>query len=402
MLELVKNGKPSLAQQFVESLSSLLIFRHRSLLALLGITIGCASIIALLNIGQNAADESLRTFQSMGSNTLIVNFPPSAKAKTPLPLKINVTDFQQAMPNVANIAGLTLFGAKVGYNGQSVDSSIVGTTVGLADIAGLRLAQGRFISDFDHRETFVVLGARVANALSHGVNSVLVGSLVRINDDLFTVVGILEAQPPNPLVPVVFDDAVMLPMGAMRRIHPTAELGNILVQVKEHQNSPMLQVQLQEYLTSLFPTHLVNVQAPQQLLDGLRRQGDMFTYLLAGLGCISLLVGGIGVMNVMLMSVSERRREIGVRMALGARQSDIRTLFLFEAASLSAAGALLGVLLGIISAYIFTLISAWQFTLAVEAIPIGVACSMFIGLFFGIYPAMLASRLNPVQALRDE
>ncbi|MCL6483471.1 MAG: FtsX-like permease family protein, partial [Janthinobacterium lividum] len=128
---------------------------------------------------------------------------------------------------------------------------------------------------------------------------------------------------------------------------------------------------------------------------------NTFSYLLAGLGGISLLVGGVGVMNVMLMNVSERRREIGVRMALGARPRDIRNLFLLETATLSVAGALLGALLGLIVSYSFTRISGWKFTLVPESLLLGCGSSLLIGLFFGLYPAISAARLQPVQALRD-
>ncbi len=144
------------------------------------------------------------------------------------------------------------------------------------------------------------------------------------------------------------------------------------------------------------------VQVSQQVLDGLKRQTRTFTYLLAGLGIISLLGGGVGVMNVMLMSVAERRREIGVRMALGARQRDIRNLFLIEAVTLTAAGALSGAVLGVAAAYLYARFSGWTFSLAYAALPLGMGSTLLVGLFFGLYPAVSAARLQPVEALRDE
>lgn len=137
------------------------------------------------------------------------------------------------------------------------------------------------------------------------------------------------------------------------------------------------------------------------MIDGLERQSRTFSYLLAGLGAISLLVGGVGVMNVMLMSVSERRREIGVRLALGATRHDIRLLFLAEAGLLAIVGAALGAVSGVGVAYAFTRFSSWAFVLAPASLPLGMGTSLLTGLFFGWYPAVAASRLEPVQALRD-
>ncbi|MGP6218369.1 ABC transporter permease, partial [Pseudomonas paraeruginosa] len=159
---------------------------------------------------------------------------------------------------------------------------------------------------------------------------------------------------------------------------------------------------LGEALAARLPGHEAQVQVSQQVLDGLKRQTRTFTYLLAGLGIISLLGGGVGVMNVMLMSVAERRREIGVRMALGARQRDIRNLFLIEAVTLTAAGALSGAVLGVAAAYLYARFSGWTFSLAYAALPLGMGSTLLVGLFFGLYPALSAARMQPVEALRDE
>ncbi|HHA0036899.1 TPA: ABC transporter permease [Yersinia enterocolitica] len=161
--------------------------------------------------------------------------------------------------------------------------------------------------------------------------------------------------------------------------------------------------ELQQYLAALLSDRDIATHIPQQLLAGMAQQSRMFAGLLAGLGGISLLVGGVGVMNVMLMNVSQRKREIGVRMSLGARASDIANLFLFESITLTLAGAAIGALCGTSAAWLFVYFSGWAaFSLSPLSLPLGIVSSVLTGLFFGIYPALTASRLQPAKALRDE
>ena len=271
----------------------------------------------------------------------------------------------------------------------------------MAPALGLKIQEGRFLSDFDHRETFVVVGARVARDLGAKGNSLQVGGLLQIENYLFQVIGIAEGLTTSSLIPVAIDESVILPIGGMRRLRPTPEIGSVVGKVLATAELPTTARALRNYLSRWANGREVEVQIPQHLLDGLKRQASTFSYLLAGLGGISLLVGGVGVMNVMLMNVSERRREIGVRMALGARPRDIRNLFLLEAGTLSIIGAVLGGILGLVVAYVFTHVSGWQFSFAPESLLLGCGSSLLIGLFFGLYPAISAARLQPVQALRN-
>ncbi|WP_256125324.1 ABC transporter permease [Photorhabdus luminescens] len=225
---------------------------------------------------------------------------------------------------------------------------------------------------------------------------------MQIGEYLFEVIGILAAQGPNPLLPGSIDHSVILPIEAMRRLRPAPEIGSVIAKAYDTTTLNSDAASLRDYLVSLSKGRQVEVEIPKQLLDGLTRQAKTFSYLLAGLGGISLLVGGVGVMNVMLMNVSERRREIGVRMALGARPVDIGILFMLEAAILAIAGAMVGSLLGVAAGYLFVKFSGWVFTLSLLSLPLGIASSLVIGLFFGINPALAAARLQPVEALRDD
>ncbi|MBQ1657545.1 MAG: FtsX-like permease family protein, partial [Rhodocyclaceae bacterium] len=159
---------------------------------------------------------------------------------------------------------------------------------------------------------------------------------------------------------------------------------------------------LRDALQEILPDHQVSVRIPRQLLDGLAQQTRLFSWLLTALGGIALIIGGIGVMNVMVMSVTVRRREIGVRMALGARGRDIGTLFLLEAIALASAGAVIGAVAGVALSWFFVKYAGWAvFSLSALAFPLGIGSAVLVGLFFGISPALAAARLTPVQALRD-
>ncbi|MEE7627376.1 ABC transporter permease [Methylobacter sp. Wu8] len=392
---------PSPSQLLAESLDSLRLLGRQSMLALLGIVVGSASIIALLNIGRNAADESIRAFNDMGTDILVVSFPHSPQDNRPFPSTLDTDALKEAVPAIAHVAPITIHSARVSFNGQAAEATLVGTSADLASAVGLQIQEGRFLSDFDHRETFVVVGARVARDLGAKGNPLQIGDLLQIENYLFQVIGIAESLPASPLIPVAVDESVILPIEGMRRVLSAPEIGSVIGKVAATADLPATAKVLHNYLIGWLDGREVEVQIPQHLLDGLKRQANMFSYLLAGLGGISLLVGGVGVMNVMLMNVSARRIEIGVRMALGARPRDIRSLFLLEAGTLSVVGALLGALLGLAVAYVFTRVSGWQFTFVPESLLFGCGSSLLIGLFFGLYPAIAASRLQPVQALRN-
>ncbi|WP_024643862.1 ABC transporter permease [Pseudomonas syringae] len=394
---------PSLRQIFVEPLTSLRLLGRRSLLALLGIAVGCASVVALLNIGHNAANEAISAFKGLGSDMLVASFAttPGVKAR-PAPSGLDTQAVTSAIVNILHIAPVINFSTRVRLYGKAYDTSVIGTSRDLMDVLDLKIAAGRFLSDYDRNSTYAVLGSQAASDL--GVSSVPGPADLRIQIDgyLFEVIGILQAHGENPLIPVSVDSAILVPIEGMRRISGRPEINSIIARGRQTETLAADAQVLRDFLQPLAPGRDVQVQIPQQLIDGLAQQSRTFSYLLAGLGSISLLVGGVGVMNVMVMSVSERRREIGVRMALGARPLDIGRLFLLEAMVLSVAGAAAGALVGLAAAWLFSIISGWAFTLSLLSLPLGITSSLIVGLFFGLSPALTAARLEPVQALRDD
>ncbi|UNM17757.1 ABC transporter permease [Pseudomonas sp. ArH3a] len=392
----------SLSQLLHEAFVSLRTLGKRSVLALLGIVIGSSSVVALINIGHNASVDAAMIFKDMGTDTLVAQFPPKGNSSAPMRASLDLEAVRQAIPGIAHIGALSVFGGPVVFHGRTVNANFVGTTQDIKDAMRLAVREGRFLSSFDAGETYGVIGDQVAQALSTPGDPLKLGDRIRINDYLFLVVGILHNQPRAMLMPVQANESLFIPAEGMRRIYPTPQIGNVIIRAAPGQDMERIARDAASALKSQLTDHDVDIQVPQQMIDGMTRQSRTFAYLLLALGAISLVGGGVGVMNVMLMNVSERRREIGIRMALGARQRDIRNLFLLEAVTLTAVGALFGAVLGMTAAWLYAWLSGWVFSLAAAALPLGVGSTLLVGLFFGIYPAVSASRLQPVEALRDE
>jgi putative ABC transport system permease protein len=392
----------SLSQLLHEAFVSLRTLGKRSVLALLGIVIGSSSVVALINIGHNAAVDAALIFKDMGTDTLVAQFPTKPGSSSPMRTHLDLDAVRQAVPGIAHIGALSLFSGPVVFHGRTTNANIVGSTPDLQDAMRLSLREGRFLSDFDANETFAVIGGQLAHALSTPGDPLKLGERLRINDYLFLIVGILHSQPRALLMPVQGDESLFIPAAGMQRIYANPQIGNVVIRAAPGQDMEAMAKGASAVLQRQLSDHTVDIQVPQQMIDGMTRQSRTFAYLLLALGAISLVGGGVGVMNVMLMNVSERRREIGIRMALGARQRDIRNLFLLEAVTLTAVGAACGAVLGMTAAWLYAWLSGWEFALAVAALPLGVGSTLLVGLFFGIYPAVSASRLQPVEALRDE
>ncbi|MFE8045725.1 ABC transporter permease [Brenneria goodwinii] len=389
---------PLLCHTLTEPLDSLRQLGHRALLALLGIAVGCASVVALLNIGHNAATDAISTFKDMGSDMLVANFAAAGSGdQRRAPATLDTPALTRVLPGIRYAAPLILASTDARLNGRNFSTVVVGASAELAPVMDLLVTQGRLLTHYDRQSTYAVLGAKAAVELGASL-----GSRIQIGGYLFEVVGVLQERGQNPLILVPIDEAILLPVEGMRRLVPSPEIGTVVARVRDDATLPQQAAALRNYLSSLAPGREVTVQIPQQLLEGMARQSRTFTWLLAGLGGIALLVGGVGVMNVMVMNVSERRREIGVRMALGARPRDISRQFLLEAVVLAVAGSLAGSVFGLAAAWLFVKLSGWVFSLSPLSLPLGVVSSLLVGLFFGLYPALTAARLEPVRALRDD
>ncbi|MCY1427899.1 Macrolide export ATP-binding/permease protein MacB [compost metagenome] len=364
----------------------------RAWLALLGIAVGCAALVALMNIGHSAAQHTRQLFQGLGSELLVANLETTIEGGGLMGLEL--VDLPQGIRAAAPLAASV---DTVRFNRVSMETMVAGSTARLIEVLELQAGQGRLLSHYDDLATHVLLGASLAGQLR--VSS---GDRLQLGAYGFDVIGVLAPRGYNPMLPVNFDDAVLMPLAGIRRLNPAPEVGTLVALGVDAMSLTQAARSLTQYLQSRLPRHEVNVQLPRQMLESMAGQSRMMTWMLASTAAIALLLGGVGVMNVMVMNVAQRRREIGVRLALGARGRDIAWLFLLEALLLSVAGALLGVLLGLAGAWLFTQASAWGFALDAGSLPVSMCVSLVLGLFFGLQPALAAARLQPVVALRDD
>lgn len=371
----------------------------RTVLALLGIVIGSASIVAILNIGFNAGQEATRIFHDMGVDTLVASLNNDRGVDDSL-LSTEVEKIRSLnLPGLV-ISPVAQVSVKLTFNHHPVDARAVGVEPAVTSILKLPIRRGRFLHALDTAENVVVLGHAVATSLGDRGIAVEPGEWVRINTYLFRVAGVLQPAEASMISPVLTDHSVLMPFAALARVAQSSNVSTVLARVLPPLDSSEGASRVFEGLSHAFKTRRVEMTVPQQMIDAMARQNKTFEYLLLALGVITLVGAGVAVMNVMYMNVCERRNEIGLRMAIGARGQDIRNLFLIEALALSAMGALSGACLGIVLAWLYAVISQWTFELSMVSIPLGVGSTLLVGVLSGLKPALAASRLTPVEALR--
>lgn len=371
----------------------------RTVLALLGIVIGSASIVAILNIGFNAGQEATRIFHDMGVDTLVASLNNDRGVDDSL-LSTEVEKIRSLnLPGLV-ISPVAQVSVKLTFNHHPVDARAVGVEPAVTSILKLPIRRGRFLHALDTAENVVVLGHAVATSLGDRGIAVEPGEWVRINTYLFRVAGVLQPAEASMISPVLTDHSVFMPFAALARVAQSSNVSTVLARVLLPLDSSEGASRVFEGLSHAFKTRRVEMTVPQQMIDAMARQNKTFEYLLLALGVITLVGAGVAVMNVMYMNVCERRNEIGLRMAIGARGQDIRNLFLIEALALSAMGALSGACLGIVLAWLYAVISQWTFELSMVSIPLGVGSTLLVGVLSGLKPALAASRLTPVEALR--
>ncbi|SMP62975.1 putative ABC transport system permease protein [Desulfonatronum zhilinae] len=388
-----------------EASRSLIAAKQRSILALLGIVIGIGSVIALVSTGALAQRETLRQFMEMGTDIISIQMEQGRGERGGAPTGFSLEEALALPERLATIRSVAPYASAFGElrrEGQRISIPLLGVTESFLDMNKLELEQGRFISDLDVLMSHSVLGGNLAQRLLGQGMAVGVGEHVYFDNRKLTVAGILRPAAMGAMRPYEASEGLMLPITTVLRVSPQNAIRTIMARLEPGVAASQATAEVQAYFAGLSRPKQIRVTSPEQIIEHMERQSRMFTLLLGAIGSISLVVGGVGVMNVMLVSVSERRREIGIRRALGAQKRDIQWQFLIESVLLSLVGGILGILIGVGASYGIAHYSGWRFELVHGALLLGVGVSAAVGIFFGYYPARQAAALNPIQALRAE
>lgn len=399
------------------SLNALGTNKMRSGLTMLGIIIGVGAVITMLAVGTGARQKIGAQISSMGSNLLIV-LPGSTSsggvrmgAGTQATLSSSdVEAILRESPAVSFAAPVHGGVAQTVYGSQNWSTAVSGTTSALLEIKDWPIARGRPFTEEDIRNSTKValLGQTVVDNLFGGEDPV--GRVIRIKKIPFTVLGVLEVKGQSPIGQDQ-DDTILVPVTTSQKmLFGTAFPGMvriIMVKARGAEDMPSAERQVAELLRQRH--HIgprqeddFTVRNLTQMMQAAEQAAKVMTLLLGAVASVSLLVGGIGIMNIMLVSVTERTREIGIRMAVGAKTGDIRLQFIVEAMTLSIIGGVLGIILGVSGSRLLSVAAGWPAIVSALSIVLAFCFSGLVGIFFGFYPAYKASLLEPIEALRRE
>jgi putative ABC transport system permease protein len=403
------------------AISALFEHKIRSFLTMLGIIFGVASVIAMLSIGEGAKREAIAKYQELGVNNIIIREKKlseseleevRAKFSQGLSLK-DANAVVEIVPSIVKIASQAEISTEVRYTDKSVKSTVIGVTPNFLGMMNYRIRQGDMITDHHHDRKLkvCVLGAGVAGSLFGYEDPV--GSMVKVEDQWLEVIGVLESktlftETVGELAARDLNTDVYVPLSTFlnrfsRENALTGEIQQITAQVDHSGRIVEASRLIDEILKRHhFNNSDYNIVIPYELLKQEEKERQIYNFLLGAIAAISLIVGGIGIMNIMLATVMERTREIGTRRAIGARKSDIMGQFVSEAVAISIVGGIIGVVFGVALSLTVSLFTDITTYIRLYSVLIAFTFSVIVGISFGYLPAKNAANLNPVDSMRYE
>jgi len=405
-------------EPFSTAWSGVVTHKLRSFLTILGIVIGVSAVITLMSIGRGAEAQVLSNIKNLGPNLITIRPGASMAGGVRGAIggvrTLTIEDAQaisEQVPNISAVAPSYSSSLQLVVGSKNTNATVNGVTPEYMPVNNLKIASGAFFTEYEYQQgaKVAVLGSNVTQTLFGSENPI--GQQMRMGTIIVRVIGVLQSKGAMFGSP---DDTILIPLTAMQQTvaQPLTPHGGHIVSSISLTVSDQSQTQnVLDAITSLLRTrHQLassadndfNIMSVEEIASTLSQAMGTMTLLLGAIAAISLLVGGIGVMNIMLVSVLERTREIGVRKALGARERDIWIQFLLEAAFLTLAGGIIGIIVGWAVSYIISSLGTISTLVSADIIILAVSVSVGIGLFFGFYPAWNASRLNPIEALRAE
>lgn len=390
--------------------------RMRTALAVLGVVVGVSSVIAMVSIGEGAQREVLRKLSEMGTDLIVVTSgqirtiagrPRQVGNVTTLTMKDadSIAVNCQSVKRVAPAQGKKLL---VKFEAASTNTVVLGTTEDFFAIRKFEIASGRFFTEDETKASLkvAIVGRTVIKNLFEGMDPI--GQNVRISNIPFEIVGVFAEKGTN-IAGQDEDDQIIIPVTtAIRRVFNLTYINNVYVQAKGKEVMKKAEEEMRSVLRErhrldrLSKPDDFTIQTQEAIVATEKETAETFTILLGSIAAISLIVGGVGILAVMLISVRERTREVGIRRAVGAREKDILTQFLMEASLLAVSGGITGIVIGIAASLIIGEVTFLPIVIPWPSVAVSFFFALAIGLFFGTYPAWKASRLNPVEALRYE
>jgi putative ABC transport system permease protein len=381
---------------------------------MLGIIVGVAAVITMISLGEGARRQVRQNMTTLGTNLLYVRAGSAQRggvwfgAGTAFKslTEADAEAIRTECPNVEEVAPYIQRNAQVIYGNKNWYTTVVGSTPSYEFVTNLPVEEGSFFDDaaVRSRTRVALVGATVIEQLFGDEDPL--GKVIRVNRVAFTIIGTIQKRGGTGWMDP--DDILVVPLAtAQGRLFGTDDLSSISVKVAGENQMTQAVVEVEDLMRrrhrlSEAQENDFTIRSQADLMTVFTETTKTMTFLLAGIACVSLLVGGIGIMNIMLVSVAERTREIGTRIAVGAKRADILGQFMLESVVISLAGGIVGIVIGVVGSQLLSVLAKWNTAISPAGIGLAFAFSMGVGVFFGIYPARRASMMNPITALHHE